>query len=144
MYEYHALFIQLKAATAHMGVKETGFRKPLDSLQLEDVGDVSEMLIAHSVLRVKAELDQFTDGLRCCGVLGAMREHSSLMSSLFTPVDLTAGMWKNVMLNAVEILALLWDAYGICNLLYMVWQVWHVRMLCICLQLAWIDDELAL
>ena len=101
------LFIQLRAATTDMGVKavfrdeshsklieETGFKKPLDLLHLEDVGDVVEMLRAHSVLRVKAELDQFTDGLRCCGVLGAVREHSSLMSSLFThcPVDLTAGM----------------------------------------------------
>jgi hypothetical protein len=46
------------------------------------------------LLKVKAELDQFVEGLTVCGVLDVVRAHPMLMASYFVhvPLDLSAGM----------------------------------------------------
>ena len=47
---------------------ETGYRKPLASLQIADKTTIKQTLKAQVLLQVKAEIDQFCDGLRICVV----------------------------------------------------------------------------
>ena len=74
-------------------ILETGFRKPLSLLVLEDKSRIQEVIKAHVILRVKAELDQFCQGLVTCGIHDAMQNHPTLMAPCFlwTGVDLTPG-----------------------------------------------------
>ena len=73
---------------------ETGYRKPLQQLCLLDKGALrSALLDYHCVLKVKAEMDQFKEGLTSLGVLNAITTYPALMKCMF--VDdrgtLTAG-----------------------------------------------------
>lgn len=72
---------------------EAGYRGQLSSLLLTDIPAIERMLRMHALLRVKGELDQFSEGLKCCGVLEAIKRHPSLMAAYFThtPLNLTAG-----------------------------------------------------
>lgn len=63
---------------------ETGYRKPLCRLTMEDVPGLKQTLRDHVLVKVKAELDQFCEGLKTLGVLEKMRKHPSLMAVLFT------------------------------------------------------------
>lgn len=74
---------------------ETGYKKPLSSLGLTDREVLMSTLQVHVLSRVKAELDQFRDGLGMFGVLKAMETHSALMAPLFTHTweMLTSGLW---------------------------------------------------
>ena len=57
---------------------ETGFRKPLQLLVVNDKQDIAKIIRANVILKVKPELDQFCDGLRTCGVLDAISRHPAL------------------------------------------------------------------
>ena len=62
-------------------ILETGFRKPLHLLTMEDKPGIQETLRAHVILKVKPEMDQFSERLRTCGILDAV-EVSVLDGSL--------------------------------------------------------------
>ena len=70
---------------------ETGYRKPLTSLQIADKTTIKQTLKAYVLLRVKAEIDQFCDGLRTCEVIEYTRKYPTLMTPQFmqTLVSLT-------------------------------------------------------
>ena len=72
---------------------ETGYRKPLASLQIADKTTIMQTLKAQVLLRVKAEIDQFCDGLRTCEVIEYTRKYPTLMAPRFmqTLVSLTPG-----------------------------------------------------
>ena len=63
---------------------ETGFKKPLNHLQMADREHLqSVLLLYHCILKVKAEMDQFREGLSALGVLTALENNSSLMKCFF-------------------------------------------------------------
>ena len=60
----------------------TGYKKGLATLGLDDRADVRGALLDyHCILKVKAEMDQFADGLNSVGVL---QLYSSVMEPLLT------------------------------------------------------------
>lgn len=75
---------------------DCGFVEPFSSVKMQDRVDIVQSISLHYViLRSKAEMDQFADGLRSCGVLDEMQQNSSLTRSFFTidgnPPKLTTG-----------------------------------------------------
>ena len=75
---------------------ETGYRKPLSSLTQQDMSGIKRILRNfYTFVRVKAEIDQFLEGLSCLGVVDAVRKHPMLMQPLLIPSEscqLTKGM----------------------------------------------------
>ncbi len=66
---------------------ETGFHKPLLSLTVADKPSICTTLkYYHAFVKVKAELDQFVEGLKALGVLELTRKHPDLMRPLFVDV----------------------------------------------------------
>ena len=64
---------------------ETGFRLALCRLTCADKEVIkSAIRDYHSLIKIKTELDQFSDGLKMLGVLQAVKEHPDLMAPLFT------------------------------------------------------------
>ena len=63
---------------------ETGYRKPLCKLTMEDVPGLKQTLCDHVLVKVKAELDQFCEGLKTLGIQEKIRKYPSLMAPLFT------------------------------------------------------------
>ena len=74
-------------------IGETGFRRPLSLLTLQDVEGVEATLKSHLLLKVKPELDQLMEGLDLCGVLESINECPALMATYFiySPQSLTKG-----------------------------------------------------
>lgn len=72
---------------------ETGYRKSVQSLTLSDRPRLVKNLKLYALVRSKAELDQFCEGLRECGVLEAVRQHPAVMEPYFLhmPMELSAG-----------------------------------------------------
>ena len=61
----------------------TGFRKAVCSLGLQNVPIIKSSLIDyHCILKVKAEMDQFLDGLSIFGILDAVRAKPDVMEPL--------------------------------------------------------------
>ncbi len=73
---------------------ETGFRKPLSMLVMADIEVIQKTLKNHLLMRVKAELDQFQEGLAVCGVGEGVQRYPHLMAPRFmhTAVQLCRGM----------------------------------------------------
>ena len=62
----------------------TGFRKAVCSLGLQHVSLIKSSLIDyHCLLKVKAEMDQFLEGLSLFGMLDAIRKKPEVMKPLF-------------------------------------------------------------
>ena len=79
--ELQAVFAMDEAAELLLS---TGFRKPLCSLAMEDKECLRSVLLDyHCLLKVKAEMDQFAEGLKSLGVLDMLKRHPDLFSSLF-------------------------------------------------------------
>lgn len=92
---------------------ETGFRKGLSKLMLTDVPTILDALLDyHLIIRVKAELDQFIEGLNTLGFLQDLRTNPSLWKPYFIHVDeeLTSGE----MIIAIIMISQLYG--GLCNL----------------------------
>lgn len=63
---------------------ETGFRKPLTLLTMDDKPNIKKVMQDHhTLIKVKPELDQFAEGLKTAGVLDKMRRYSTLMAPMF-------------------------------------------------------------
>ena len=66
----------------------TGFRKPLTKLQVADRAMIkSSLLDYYCLLKVKAEIDQFSEGLEDLGLLAMMKRQPSLFKPLFVCND---------------------------------------------------------
>lgn len=77
-------------------VLDTGYRKPLSSINLGDVEEIERTLRNHVILNVKSELDQFIEGLRICGIHDSVVTYSSFMAASFTPtvVNISKGTYN--------------------------------------------------
>lgn len=75
---------------------ETGYNKPLSLLTMEDLDNILSYIIDyHCLIKVKASMDQFIDGLISGGIMDNIRSHSQLLKPMFCPdpSQLTAGIW---------------------------------------------------
>ena len=75
---------------------DTGYRKSLCSLKLSDRHAVlGALLDYHLMIKVKAEMDQFKEGLQSLGYLECLQSNPSLWKEYFldSSVPLTAGMY---------------------------------------------------
>ena len=76
-------------------LSDCGITKPTSLLTLEDKWVVAHSIAQyHCLLRHKAELDQFSDGLVTLGTRDAIRKYPVLLSEFFTNckvITLTAG-----------------------------------------------------
>lgn len=74
---------------------ETGYRKPLTSITVNDREVIAVVLkLYHTLIKVKAEIDQFVDGLRCLGIDRYIKQYPELMEPVFVNMPrkrLTAG-----------------------------------------------------
>lgn len=72
-----------------------GIIKPSTGITMEDKVPIIESITLHHVLlKSKAEVDQFVEGLSCLGTKKCLMKHPSLMKSFFTVCGtqvLTAG-----------------------------------------------------
>ena len=67
-------------------VMATGYPKPLQILGIEDIREIVQMLLRYRLcVKVKAEMDQFTDGLKALGFLDMLREQPPLWEGYFVP-----------------------------------------------------------
>ena len=65
-------------------LQETGYRKPICHLKMSHKDGLRSTLVDyHCMLKVKAAMDQFAEGLEELHVLEVMRKHSILMKPLF-------------------------------------------------------------
>ena len=63
---------------------ETGFRKALCQLTIADKSIVKATLRDyHSLIKIKPELDQFSEGLKTLGVFDLIQKYLLLMAPLF-------------------------------------------------------------
>ena len=63
---------------------ETGYRKSLSLLSCEDKPCIKKALRDyHTLVKIKPELDQFSDGLETLNILPTLKQYPSLISSLF-------------------------------------------------------------
>ena len=63
---------------------QTGFRKPITNLKLADIPNLKSALIDHHcMLKVKAAMDQYTEGLQQLGVLDLIQKYPHLAKQYF-------------------------------------------------------------
>ena len=76
---------ELQSNVAHFDVLcDCGFSRPSVLVKEQDKVDIVQALALHSVLlRSKAEIDQFCEGLESCGVLCAIRKNPNLARRFF-------------------------------------------------------------
>ena len=72
---------------------DVGFTQSVDLIEFSIKQSIIRSLSLHHLLRSKAELDQYKEGLDCLRVLDSMKAKPELMKSYFMtpPVFLTAG-----------------------------------------------------
>ena len=63
---------------------ETGYRKPLITLQVDDKGELASTLRQYyTILRGQVELDQFIEGLNTYNLLSMVRQHPDQFKRMF-------------------------------------------------------------
>ena len=75
----------------------TGYRKAVADLTVNDCSSVVKALLDyHLMTKVKAEMDQFRDGLSTFGFLDMMKTNSTIWKPFFvySSSDMTAGLSK--------------------------------------------------
>ena len=71
-------------------VYETGFRKPLAQLKVEDKHVVSSVLVNyHCMTKVKASMDQYMEGLESLGLLSRIQADPSKWKNFFMDMGVT-------------------------------------------------------
>ena len=77
---------------------QCGVTKPLTQLKVEDVPNIVRNIALHTtVLKVKAALDQFKDGLKEAGILSSIQAYPEYFKDLFIKSNmdsLDAGEFK--------------------------------------------------
>ena len=78
---------------------DVGFTLPADCVQQAMKPSIVKSLSLHHLLRSKAELDQFRDGLDCLRVLDCIKSKPEIMRQYFSfPNDpLTAGIERDTL-----------------------------------------------
>ena len=75
---------------------EYGIAKPPTVITIEDkIAIVQSITLHHALLKSKAEIDQFIDGLSCLGTKSSITKYPQLVRKFFTILGiqvLTAGM----------------------------------------------------
>ena len=88
---------------------QSGYRKPLCRLDLNDKVTLKSALVDyHCLLKVKAAMDQFCDGLQQVGVLQLARTHPKVLKPLFvadTSKALTPGKLMCCLLSKIALLS---------------------------------------
>ena len=112
---------------------ETGYRKPLMTLQMADKTTIKQTLKAQVLLRVKAELDQFCEGLRTCEVIEYTWKYPTLMAPRFmwTLVSLTQGRSLSVNIM-VDMHLCIWRRG-------LMWR-YSLHYLCVCVYVRLLQD----
>ena len=65
-------------------ILQTGYRKPILTLKLEDRVDIVATLIDyHLMIKVKSAMDQYMEGLTVLGLLNRVQQHPSTWKPLF-------------------------------------------------------------
>lgn len=80
---------------------ETSYMRPLESLTLEDKEEIIGILIDyHCLIKPKAAMDQFSQGLQSTGVLHYIKHHNSVLRDIFRyqPSRLTAGIYTGTLI----------------------------------------------
>ena len=75
---------------------ETGYSKPITMLSIADIPEIRSTLVDYCcILKVKAAMDQFKEGLDIAGLGRYLREKPELIKPLFVNSQkaLTAGEW---------------------------------------------------
>lgn len=81
---------------------ETGYDKPLNQLELDDVEGIKAALTDyHCMVKVKAAMDQFLDGLHMGGVAEYVKSHLHLLKPLLqhVPHRVDPGLWDIIILK---------------------------------------------
>lgn len=82
---------------------ETGYRK---AVKLENRDEIVQVMANyHTLLKVKAQIDQFLDGLRCLLIDEEIQRYPQLMQPLFVQKagkKLTAGKCAFIVLNSFK------------------------------------------
>ncbi len=64
---------------------ECGISKPPTCITFEDkIGLVQSLTLHHAILKAKAEIDQFAEGLTCLGTKNYICKHPQLLKKFFT------------------------------------------------------------
>ena len=67
---------------------DTGYSKPISTVTLVDRNKISDVLKKyHCLIKVKAEIDQFIEGLRSLNIEHYIQSYSELMKVLFVDVE---------------------------------------------------------
>ena len=92
---------------------QSGYRKPLCRLDLNDKSTLKSALVDyHCVLKVKAAMDQFCEGLKEVGVLQLMKMHPSIFKPLFV-ADTSRALTPGKLLSAKARLGKLTSIYQV-------------------------------
>ena len=73
--------------------------KPFEALTIDDKEEITSILIDyHCVIKPKACMDQFVEGLQCTGVLHYIKNYGNLLKDhfQFRPSVLTAGINRSI------------------------------------------------
>ena len=101
-------------------ILETGYRKPLTSATIEEKPALQKILRAHVLLRVKAEMDQFCEGLKTCGVLEAVTQYPKLMTQCYSvivgwrPGEIARFWWLGLVHAIMTITELMLACHKVC------------------------------
>ena len=75
---------------------ETGFKKPISLLGMKDKASLHASLVDfHCLIKAKAAVDQFSEGLASLNVLGMLQQYPEVMKPLFMYEEhaLTSGVY---------------------------------------------------
>ena len=63
---------------------EIGIMKPIHSLRVNDKETFIQMMTVTELLTIKAEIDQFKQGMECLGIVSAIQWYPDLLKDFFT------------------------------------------------------------
>ena len=76
---------------------DCGFTKPIAQLTVQDIPQLVNSTALHvTILRVKAEIDQFMDGINDAGTLHAIQKYPGFFRPMFVASqanNVTVGKW---------------------------------------------------
>ena len=74
---------------------QAGIIMPIRSLTVNDKTKIIKMISLNELIKIKAEIDQFKEGMECLGVVTAIQRYPDLLRGFFTigkETPLTAGI----------------------------------------------------
>ena len=80
---------------------QAGITVPIPLLTVDKKSSIIQMTCLNELLKIKAEIDQFKEGMECLGVVTAIQRYPDLLRSFFTigkETPLTAGILSFIQL----------------------------------------------